>query len=326
MKYFALGAVILASTLAACAPESGTDGEASLVGAPETEVAAEGRPLDLRPEEPGEALGPGAEPEAVTQCPRGPTTRGLDVSYHQGRIEWPSVRRAGVVFAFARVADGAGFVDPRFGENWAGMKAAGVMRGSYQFFRPAQDPAAQAAVLVREITARGGIQAGDLPPALDLEVTDGVDTETLRGRALVWLRHVESALGRTPIVYTSPSFWEDLGEDARFARYTLWIAHWEARCPALPGDWERWRFWQDTSDSAVPGIEGAVDTDWFNGSRADLEAFAGGRPRAQRDPAAPRAKPSAPPRTKPQAPQARRRRSAPQAVSLAEFLRVLSLP
>src|SRR4029079_15276414 len=41
------------------------------------------------------------------RCPAGPTTPGIDVSYHQDAIDWPRVRRAGIHFAFIRVSDGA---------------------------------------------------------------------------------------------------------------------------------------------------------------------------------------------------------------------------
>jgi lysozyme len=217
---------------------------------------------------------PGAGDEALRQCPGKDRVRGIDVSYYQGRIDWPSVKAHGVAFGFARVADGAGFVDPAFADNWAGMKAAGVIRGSYQFFRPAEDPSAQAATFVREVRARGGLGPGDLPPALDIEVDGGLPAAALRARAGTWLAEVEAALGRTPIVYTSPGFWAQLEADATFGRYTLWLAHWDTPCPALPGSWDRWRFWQDATDRIVQGIAEPADTDWFDGSRAELEAFA----------------------------------------------------
>jgi lysozyme len=263
-----------------------------------------------------------AEEEALRQqCPGREKVRGIDVSYYQGRVDWPAVRAHGVAFAFARVADGAGFVDPAFGENWAGMKAAGVIRGSYQFFRPAEDPIAQAAVLVREIQARGGLQPGDLPPALDIEVSDGVAAATLRGRAQAWLTQVEAGLGRTPMVYTSPGFWEELEAGGAFGRYTLWLAHWDTACPSVPGAWDRWRFWQDGTDRTVPGVAEPVDSDWFDGTRAELLAFAGApEPRRGGSPkAAPRARAPGRPRSR-HAPA-----RAPRVVDLARLLRMLTL-
>jgi lysozyme len=53
------------------------------------------------------------------------------------------VYNAGKRFAFARVSDGIGFVELKFCENWPAMKSAGLVRGSYQFFRPNQSAKAQ---------------------------------------------------------------------------------------------------------------------------------------------------------------------------------------
>src|SRR5262245_57995402 len=70
------------------------------------------------------------EDEALRQqCPGREKVKGIDVSYYQSRVDWAQVRAHGVGFAFARVADGSGLVDPAFGDHWAGMKAAGVLRG-----------------------------------------------------------------------------------------------------------------------------------------------------------------------------------------------------
>lgn len=270
------------------------------------------------PESDAPAARPGLEEEAVKQCPKRERVRGIDVSYYQATIDWPAVRAAGVAFAFARVADGAGFVDPAFGANWAGMKAAGVIRGSYQFFRPAEDPLAQAAVFLREVEARGGFAAGDLPPALDIEVTDDVPAATLRARAKAWLARVEAATGRTPIVYTSPGFWAELRDDGAFSRYTLWLAHWQTACPTLPESWDRWRFWQDATNRTVAGITEPVDTDWFDGTRAELLAFAGAaRPRA--------IEPPPPLRAKAPAKARRRKRGAPPVVDVGGLLSLLPI-
>jgi lysozyme len=297
MKKLTAGVLVLAS-IAGCAPERA---------------------------EPDPRLG--VEEEAMKQCPRRERVRGVDVSYYQPNVDWRAARAAGVQFAFARVADGARFVDPAFGDHWAGMKAAGVLRGSYQFFRPAQDPAAQAAVFLAEIQARGGLGRGDLPPALDIEVTDDVPAATLRARAKVWLARVEAATGRTPIIYTSPGFWADLEGDEAFSRYTLWLAHWQTACPTLPGSWDRWRFWQDATDRTVAGIDAPVDTDWFDGTRAELEAFAGGAPQAI-EPSPPPQRAVDPRRASPAkpAPKARKKRTAaPVPVDLRGLLAMLRI-
>ncbi|MEO7328424.1 MAG: GH25 family lysozyme [Minicystis sp.] len=216
----------------------------------------------------------GFEEDAVRQCALGPTVKGADVSYYQGTIDWPAAASGGLVFAFARVADGTTVVDNQVAHNWAGMKSAGVIRGAYQFFRPAQDPAAQADTFIAEMQKNGGISSGDLPPALDIEVMDGVAPRAVLARMQTWLDRVEIAFGKRPVIYASPGFWEALDAGPSFGRYPLWLAHWGSRCPAKPDTWARWSFWQSTDEGTIPGIEGPVDLDRFNGSRADLLAFA----------------------------------------------------
>lgn len=211
-------------------------------------------------------------------CASGSTVRGIDVSYYQGTIDWTSVKRAGVDFAFARVADGTDFIDPQFAPNWAQMKAAGVVRGAYQFFRPETDPTAQANLLVAQIDAAGGLESGDLAPVVDVEVTDDVAVTTLLARLQTWLDVVQAATGRVPTIYVSPGFWSTLGDPGGFGGYTLWVADWTTSCPTVPtSSWGTWQFWQNADTGAVPGVGSDPDLDEFNGSLSQLLAFAGGK-------------------------------------------------
>ena len=89
------------------------------------------------------------------------------MSTYQGTIDWGKVKASGRAFAITRVGDGLGG-DNTFDTNWAGIKAAGMMRGAYQFFRASDDPMQQADILLAKI---GTPADGDLPPTLDLEVT-----------------------------------------------------------------------------------------------------------------------------------------------------------
>jgi GH25 family lysozyme M1 (1,4-beta-N-acetylmuramidase) len=223
-------------------------------------------------------MGAGLVEEATRQealsaaCAAGSTVRGIDVSYYQGAIDWDRVAESGSGgFAFIRVSDGREFQDSRFERNWAEAQRVGVPRGTYQFFRPSQDPIAQAELLLERM---GPLQPGDLPPVLDLETTSGMSASSVRSRARQWLDHVEEALGVKPIIYTSPYFWRDsVGAPSWGAEYPLWLAHYTSGCPLLPEPWSRWDMHQYTDSGAVPGIAGGVDTNRFNGSVQDLEGL-----------------------------------------------------
>ena len=207
-------------------------------------------------------------------CADGATTLGIDVSYHQGVIDWTSVRNAGIRFAFIRLSDGNNFDDPKFTENWAAAKQVGIIRGAYQFFRPAENVTSQADKM---ITAIGTYEPGDLPPVIDVEATGGLSPSLVAARVRTWVDRVRTGLGVTPIVYTGKYFWRDqVGGATSFVTNPLWIAQYTSMCPDLPAPWQRWAFWQYSNKGSVAGITGDVDMNRFNGSLADLIAFANG--------------------------------------------------
>ena len=200
------------------------------------------------------------------ECKLGPTTAGIDVSYYQGDISWPRVRRAGVQFAFIRVADGSTIPDSKFKDNWAGARRANVMRGAYQFFRPEEDPIAQANVLLDALRTHG---RGELPPVIDIEVNGGLPLATVVAKARLWIEHVRSQIGVEPIVYTNFGMFR-WGGGEPLARQLLWLAHYTEACPSIPPPWREWTFWQYTENGRVDGIDGAVDLDVFAGPPDEL--------------------------------------------------------
>ena len=83
---------------------------------------------------------------ALSVCAKGTVVKGVDVSIYQGTVDWTKAKSAGVEFAIARVSDGTGNPDTQFAANWPNMKKAGVLRGTYQFFRPGEDPMGHASL------------------------------------------------------------------------------------------------------------------------------------------------------------------------------------
>jgi len=181
---------------------------------------------------------------------------GIDVSHFQGEVDWRAVAAAGVRFAFIKATEGLDDVDPRFAQNWRQSSAAGLLRGAYHFLHPNLDAGQQAAHFLSVVT----LDDDALPPALDVEVTDGVDPATLTACIETWLEAVEAALRCKPVVYTDPSFWRDnVGAD--LAAYPLWLACYAPQ-PEVPASWPRWTFWQHSQSGGVEGIAGPVDLDY----------------------------------------------------------------
>lgn len=206
---------------------------------------------------------------------------GIDVSHWQETVDWAAVKGAGKQFAYIKATEGAGVVDDRFAGNWAGAGQNGILRGAYHFFRPLEDPLQQATRFLN--TAR--TEPHDLPPALDLEVNDGVSAQNIQKGARIWVDEVSNKTGRKVMLYTGPSFGDTFfalpggGPPPWVKNHQVWIANYLAYqpglLPVLPQGWQNWHFWQHSSSGRVAGISGNVDLDWFNGSLDELYGLVG---------------------------------------------------
>jgi len=193
---------------------------------------------------------------------------GIDVSHYQGTVNWQEVRQAGVEFAFAKATDGLTYTDPQLAANWPAMKSAGLLRGAYHFFEPADDGAEQAKFFLETVQ----LAPGDLPPALDVE-TAGGSSATLWAGVEAWLQTVAAATGVQPFLYVDPTFANDNQAPASLAAYPLWIADYGVAQPTLPLGWSDWLIWQHSESGTVAGVTGTVDLDLSNGPIAKLVAL-----------------------------------------------------
>jgi len=178
----------------------------------------------------------------------------VDVSTWQGEIDWPALKAAGIELAIMKATEGIGYTDPRFVENWAGAKAAGMRRGAYHFARPdaGNDPIAEAQWFLNVVKP----QPGEVL-ALDYEVVGG-------GAAwcLGFLWHIASGTNITPEFYSNYSGCSRVASDVRMADYPLWLAYPGdgVHVPPAPAPWTAIRLWQYAVGS-IPGISGNVDED-----------------------------------------------------------------
>jgi lysozyme len=190
--------------------------------------------------------------------------RGVDVSHHQGEIDWSRVAQERIAFSYVKATEGADLTDSRFAENWRAARASGLRVGAYHFFslcRPAREQAARfLATVPRDDHA--------LPPALDVELGGNCASippvEDVRRALHAWLDIVARASGARPIVYVTREAYDLFLRDAGFGE-PIWIRDlW--REPEQP-----FVLWQFRARGRVAGIRGPVDLDTFAGGR---EAFA----------------------------------------------------
>jgi GH25 family lysozyme M1 (1,4-beta-N-acetylmuramidase) len=226
----------------------------------------------------------GAQPAGGAAPPAGitATTPGIDVSHHQGSINWTSVRNAGIQFAFIKATEGTGFLDSRFGTNYVNAYFAGVIRGAYHFALPDRSSGAFQANF---LASNGGAWSADsrtLPAALDLEGNPygpfcyGRSQASMRSWIQSFLDQYRARTGRHAVIYTTTSWWQTCTGNwsGPWQTSPLWIARWASSPGTLPAGAPFWSFWQYTSTGSVPGVAGNVDRNDFNGDRSRLIALA----------------------------------------------------
>lgn len=205
---------------------------------------------------------------AVSSCPGGSTIKGVDVSHSNGKIDWVQAKSEGIQFVFVKATEGTTFVDPNFHTNWTGLRAAGIVRGAYHYFRPNVSASDQASFVANTV---GALEANDLPIVCDFEELDGVSSSNAIAAAIEFMNDVTKLTGKQAIVYTFPKFLSSYGG---LVKYPLWAASYGHSCPTLPPGFKAWDFWQTADQGGVANVHSTVDQDEFNGSLEDLLAYA----------------------------------------------------
>lgn len=193
--------------------------------------------------------------------------KGIDVSHHNGTIDWKQVKASGVEFAFLKASEGIDFVDETFATNRKGAREVGITVGYYHYMRPNDTVADQVKLFVSTV---GKLELDAMRPVLDCEDPRIWKPYSIKERVKMiveWCRAVKKALGANPMLYGSPSFFEEiLGNAPELAEFDLWIANYNVEQPIVPKPWTEWTFWQHSEKGKVPGIDTGTDLNWYNGS------------------------------------------------------------
>ena len=189
---------------------------------------------------------------------------GVDVSEHQGDIDWEQVKNAGIGFAVIRAGyrtygGGEVTMDERFTENLEGALQAGLDVGVYFFSQAVNtDEAIEEADAV--LNAIEGYHL-TYPVVYDWELifddsarTDSVSVDTLADCCVAFCERVKSA-GYTPMVYQNKLTSMYKLDLPRVKDYDFWLAEYGTE----PTYYYDFKIWQYASDGTVPGIPGKVD-------------------------------------------------------------------
>lgn len=193
------------------------------------------------------------------------TAWGVDVSRHNGTIDWQKVASSPVSFALIRVGgryaeSGEIYDDANFETNLTGAQAAGLRTGVY-FYSQAVNTAEAVEEALYVLNKLGG-RALEYPIIFDWEVYSktarsyGVSKTTLTDCAIAFCDTVAQA-GYTPMIYMGLDVGYTRLELNRLTGYDFWFAQYTSR--NQPDMYYNYRIWQYTDSGSVPGIEGKVD-------------------------------------------------------------------
>ncbi|MBV9905379.1 MAG: lysozyme [Alphaproteobacteria bacterium] len=204
--------------------------------------------------------------------------RGIDVSHHQGTIDWRKVAREDIRFAYLKASEGGDWFDPSFGQNLKEAREAGLAVGAYHYFTLCAPGPVQARNFLRALPPGTELH---LPPAIDLEYVGNCAARPGKGKLVrelkAFIRIIQTRFPQPPVIYSTQTFFEDyLDKDPAFAAHPLWVRN-------LYGEsaWARGRtvmFRQFASHARLDGIRGPVDLNVFAGSKKQFaELLASGR-------------------------------------------------
>ena len=199
--------------------------------------------------------------------PSGYLCYGIDVSHHQGRIDWERVARSSaengypIRFAIMKATESNTFTDPDYIDNIARARKAGFVCGVYHFYDPSTSPEKQAQHYINTVS----LQAGDFVPVVDVERSGR--SSDLRKDLLIYLKALEKHYGVKPIIYASAKFRRRHLNDPEFDSYPFWVAHYYVSRPETD---KPWRMWQFTDHATIEGIGEYTDFNVFRGSEKDF--------------------------------------------------------
>ena len=196
----------------------------------------------------------------ITELPKPPypfISHGIDVSHHQGDINWPKVIDSFDSinpFVYCKATEGISHVDSKFKENVEQLIELNVKHGAYHFFLPHADAIDQADHFLSEYN----FQQDDLPPVLDYEIESENNDEQL-DKISTWLKRVEDKTGKRPIIYTSYNIYINWLSIA-LPDYSFWVANYSDKVYRFKKD--NILHWQYSEKGVINGIDGFVDLNY----------------------------------------------------------------
>ena len=193
---------------------------------------------------------------------------GIDVSKHNGEIDFDQVRDDNYQFVFIKASEGKTYKDDAFNRNYRAAREAGLMVGAYHFFRKNRSGQEQADNLLGAVKGK----ELDLPLVIDLEDDWGNGATTSRETAVKRVMEMINILnnkGYQVMIYTNLDGYNKYYKDM-LADNDLWLCSFTSPdlLPHMPH-----RIQQFSHEGTVQGVKGDVDLNVWCGSRHEWNEY-----------------------------------------------------
>ncbi len=193
--------------------------------------------------------------------------RGIDVSHHQGSIDWSKLKTEKISFVFIKATEGNDFVDPKFLSNWNNARKHGLAVGAYHFFTFCSSASDQANNFIKTVPK----VKGSLPAVIDIEFIGSCKHQPsineYQTSVQIFINLVKNHYAQEPIIYSTYESYKGY-LDTLFVRSPLWMRDIYSK-PSL-GNRRQWLFWQYSNRGRINGINAYVDLNVF---KKDLKSF-----------------------------------------------------
>ncbi len=185
---------------------------------------------------------------------------GIDVSKHNGKIDWKEVSdNSNIQFVYIKASEGGTLGDRRYARNIKEARNAGLKVGSYHFFTSTRSAKEQ----FENFRKRVNKSQQDLIPMIDVEEKGnrGCNREKLQASLKELTELMKAEYGKYPLIYSGHDFYNAYLAP-EFNRHYLFLARYGGDKPQVKGG-GKWNIWQYSETGRIKGIKGKVDLDRF---------------------------------------------------------------
>ena len=198
--------------------------------------------------------------------------RGVDVSHHNGPVNWSQLKNEGITFSYLKSTEGISHIDRNYKSNYENSKQSNIKTGTYHFYTFGLDGEMQAHHFMRHAI----VGSGDLIPAIDVEhspankYSNDKDYIKIVIDELIKLEYeMYEYYGVRPIIYTNKDCYK-LYIKNHFPENLIWMSDLHNE-PDLKD--YNWIFWQFSHTGNINGVSGDIDLNYFRYSFRQFNQF-----------------------------------------------------